>query len=162
MSLQNMIELRKKGFFSSEYVAEENGDIVATLSRSMWRHQGSVIIQGKTLTLKKQGVLKDRFTLFEEDTPILEVTQPKAFRHRLEFQYNQSNFKIRDKTWYNTTLLVESEGSTVGSIKSKGLFSSRAIIDLSDNFPLTIRVFIGWIAMERWDEVTFVVAAAGS
>ena len=41
--------------------------------------------------------------------------------------------------------LVESEGSVVGSIHSRGPLLSGAIVDLPDALPLALRVFIGWI-----------------
>lgn len=155
-----MLELRKKNLFSNEYVAEENGIVVAELSRSRWREQGEITVQGRSLKLKKQGVLRDTFAVFDGDTAIVEVAQPSVWRSRLVFQFAGRGFEICDKAWYSSTLLVKSGGSVVGSIRSRSLFAAGALVDLPDSIPLGLRVFIGWLAMIRWDEAAAAGAAA--
>ena len=157
-----MLELKKRSLFSSEYVARENGVVVGELSRSKWRDQGEITVQGKSLKLKKRGALKDTFTLFDGDAAIVEVTQPSALRSKLAFQYDEKDFEIRDKAWYSSTMLVESGGSVVGSVSSRGPFSSGAIVALPDSLPLAAKVFIGWVAMVRWDSAAAAAAAGGA
>ena len=99
------------------------------------------------------------FTLFDEDAAILQVKQPRVLRHKLEFQYDGGDFEIRDKAWYSSTVLVESRGSRVGNVRRRGVFSTGATVDLPDSLPLAVRVFIGWIAMVRWDAAAAAVAA---
>ncbi len=156
-----MLELRKKSLFSNEYVAEENGNVVAELSRSRWREQGEIKVHGRSLKLKKQGVLRDTFAVFDGDTVIVEVAQPSSLRSRLTFQFDGRDFEIRDKAWYSSTLLVKSGGSVVGSVRSRGLFFARTIVELPDSLPLALRVFIGWIAIVRWAEDEAAAAGAG-
>ena len=153
-----MIELKKRSLFSSEYVARDNGVVVGELSRSKWRDQGRFTVQGRDLKLKREGALKDTFTLFDGDAAILQVKQPRVLRHKLEFQYDGRDFAIRDKAWYSSTVLVESGGSLVGSVRKRGLFSTGATVDLPDSLPLAVRVFVGWIAMVRWDAAAAAVA----
>ncbi|MBK6900631.1 MAG: hypothetical protein IPH09_15725 [bacterium] len=98
-----MLELRKKKFFSNEYVAEENGAVVAELNLSVWRSQGELTIQGRSLKLKKRGALRDTFELLDGDTALIEVAQPSAWRFRLRFRYEQRDFEIVDKAWYSST-----------------------------------------------------------
>lgn len=157
-----MLELRKKKFFSNEYVAEENGAVVAELNLSVWRSQGELTIQGRSLKLKKRGALRDTFELLDGDTALIEVAQPSAWRSRLRFRYEQRDFEIVDKAWYSSTLLLKAGESVVGSISSRGLFAEGAKVDLPDSLPLALRVFVGWIAMIHWDDSATAGAAASA
>ena len=154
----DMLELRKKGVFSNEYLAEENGTVVAELSRSSWRAQGEITVEGHRLKLKKHGALKDTFALYYGDAKVVEVTQPRALQSRLVFTHEGKDYEIRNKAWYSSTMIVESAGNVVGSVRPRGIFATGAVVELSDSLPLVLRVLIGWIAMVRWEEA----AAAAS
>lgn len=154
-----MLKVRKKNFLSNDYVAEESGVVVAELRRSRWRAQAEIAVQGRSLRLQKHGVLRDTFAVLDGDIPIIEVTQPTLWRSRLTFKFDGTEFQIMGKAWYSSRLLVKSGGAVVGSIRTRGLFVAGANVDLPDNLPLAVRVFVGWIAMIRWDEGA--AAAAG-
>lgn len=102
------------------------------------------------------GDVIDTFGLFDGDAAVVEVTQPSGWRPRLVFHFDERDFEILQKAWYSSTLLVKSGGLVVGSIRPSGLFAAGANVDLPDSLPLALRVFIGWIAMIRWDEAAAV------
>ena len=156
-----MIELRRNKPFSREYVAKENGTVVAELSRAIWRRRAEMNCQGHTLRLKRQGAAKSTYALRDGDATIAEVEKPSVLRSRLAFRYGGNDFEIVDKAWYSQKLLVKSGGSVVGSIRRRGVFASGALVDLPDDLPLALRVFVGWIGMVRWDdEASAAVAGA--
>lgn len=154
-----MLELRKKRFFSTEYVAEEDGTVVAELSRAIWGDRGEMMVQGHRLTLRKHGVLKNTFTLNYGNTPVVEVMQPSSFRSRLVFRHDGREFEMRNKAWYSSTMVIRSGSSEIGTVRRRGTFSTGAVVDLPDTLPVAVRVLLGWIAMVRWDEAA--AAASG-
>jgi hypothetical protein len=154
-----MIELRKKGIFSNEYVATADGVVVAELNRSVWGTRGEMTVQGHRLKLEKQGVFKNTFTLKYDDTPILEVRQPSSFRSRLFFTHEGREFEMRNKAWYSQTMIVQADGIGLGSIRRTGMLSNGAVIELPASLPVAVQVLLGWIAIARWDEAA--AAASG-
>ena len=154
-----MLELRKRSLFSNEYIAEENGVVVAELSQSFWRNRGEIRVEGVRMRLKKRGILRDTFTLLDDDVPLVSVEQSNVIGSKLVFNCEGRNFEICRKAWYSSTLLVKCEGEVVGSVRSRGMFSSGAIAELPTDLSIAIRVFIAWIAMVRWAAAA---AAAGA
>ena len=157
-----MLELCKKGFFSNDYVARDHGYVVAELDRATWRQRAEITIQGKKLRMEKHGSFKDTFILFEGDTALVEVKQPKAMHSRLEFRWEGRDYAIRDRKWYRSEVVVESGGAEIGSVRFRGLFASTVNVELPDTMPVALRVFIGWIVIVRHDEHAAAAAGAGA
>jgi len=156
-----MLEIRRRRFFSKGYIAEENGVVVAELSQSAWRARGEMMIDGKSFVIKKQGALKETFTLWDGDLPLVEVRQIGAFRSTFEFNSGGGSYRMRRKAWYSSSYLVERNSMVVGSVRPRGLFASGVIVELPTQLPLAARVFIGWIALVR-QEAAAAAAVAGA
>lgn len=157
-----MLYLRRERWFSNDYVVEEDGTIVANLSRSAWRNRGEITVAGRRLQVKRRGAFRDTFALYDGNEALLEIVQPAALRSKLVFAYEGRSFDVGNRAWYSSTQIVEAGGQIVGCVRSRGLFSGGAVADLPDDLPLAVRVFIAWIALVRWDdEVATAVALGG-
>lgn len=151
-----MLELQNKGFFSKEYVALENGIIIAELSREIWRAKAEMTCQGRMLKLKRYGKLKSTYLLYEGDTTIVEVKTSDIKSSKFTFRHSGKDYELVNKAWYSEILLVKSENEIIGTIIPKSLFSCNAIIELPDYLPLALKVFIAWVGMVHWeDSATF-------
>lgn len=157
-----MIELQNKGFFSKEYIALENGTVIAELSREIWRERAEMICQGRILKLKRHGTLKSTYILYDEDTTIFEVKTPSVMGSKFTFRYSGKDFELINKAWYSETLLVKSDDKVIGTITPKSLFSCNTLIELPDYLPLSLRVFIAWIGMVRWEDSATLGATGAS
>jgi hypothetical protein len=145
-----MLELRKRSLFSDKYIVEENGVTVAKLSGTFWSDQSEITVEGKRLRLKKLGISKDKFILFDDDTPLVEVEQLSTLRSKFVFNCAGRSFKIYSKAWYSSTLFVECEGAVVGRMRRRDIFSDVAIAELPDDLSIAIRIIIAWITLARW------------
>lgn len=157
-----MLELRKKSFFSNDYIARDHGYVVAELDRATWRQRAEITIEGRKLRMEKHGTFKDTFVLFEGDNALVEVAQPKALRSRLEFRWEGRDYAIRERKWYRSEAVVESGAAEIGRVRFQGFFASAILVDLPDTMPVALRVFIGWISIVRHDERAAAAAAAGA
>ena len=146
-----MLELLKKGFFSRQYIAKENGAFVAEISIS-WNHKQSIItIQGRSLRVEKQKVDRYAFTLYDGETTLAEVRlNQNHCVGGLCVQYDNQQFVLVNKSWWYPMLLVKSGESLVGdvqmrSIQLKRMFADGICVNLPNDLPLALRVFICWI-----------------
>lgn len=155
-----MLELIRKSAFSNDFIVRENGIVVAELDRATWSQTATVEIQGKTYTFRKSGVLHNVYTLLDGSLEVIEVEQPSTWQSRLVFHLNQQEYVLDTKSWFNSGLKVEQDGNDIGDIHSAGILSSAMVVDLPDTLPLSVRVFVGWIAILRAEATAAVIIAA--
>jgi hypothetical protein len=147
-----MLELRRQGMVANVYAVKENGATVGVLTRSRWRARAEAVLSGRRMALAKRGFLRPTFTLCEGRTVIAKVEQPSALRSRLQLRIDGREAVMRNRRWYCTTFVVESGRSIIGGIRRKGWLHQVTLVDLPASVPLAQRVFLGWIAIVRWDE----------
>ncbi len=158
---RNMLQIRRAGLFSSDYIVKENGAVVATLSRSRWRDRGEIAIQGESLRVRRKGAIKNTYVLERDEVVLAEVKREGLFRSRFVFEHHGYRYTIRRKA-FSTVFKIKSNGHVAGTIKQKGFFFRGAVGELPEDWTLSIRVFVMWIALVRWkaaDADTAVVAA---
>jgi len=157
-----MTVLRNKGFFSKKYIAEENGTVIAELNRDMWHQRAEMKCLGRTLKLTCLNLVKSTYALCDGDTKIAEIKMSNIMGTKLSFQYLDNDFELVKKAWYSEILLLKSNDSVVGSIRPKDWFSCDAVIDLPNYLPLSLRIFIAWVGVIRWeDSATFGATSSG-
>ncbi len=155
-----MLELTRKSSFSNDFIASENGIVVAELDRATWSQTATVEIQGKTYSFRKSGVLHNVYTLMDGSLEIIEVEQPSAWQSKLVFCLNQKEYVLDTKNWFSSDLKIEQDGDVIGDIHSAGMLRSTIVVDLPDTLPLSVRVFVGWIAILRAETTAAVIVAA--
>ena len=148
-----MLEIIIKSTFSNDFIAKENGVVVAKLDLANWSQTASVEIEGATYDFKKTGLLNDIYTLYYGGLKLLEVEQPSAWNSKLIFHLDQKEYVLDTKNWFSSAIKVEQDGNVSGDIHSTGLLTSTIVVDLPDTLPLSIRVFVGWIAILRSEEM---------
>jgi hypothetical protein len=160
----SVIVIHRASFLSADYIAEENGVLVAKINRSRWRNGAELTVQERVMRLKRHGFITGTFTLYDADTPVFEVIQPGAWRasSRLMFTFENNEYEIvNNRSILATKMLIKSRGSVVGSIKTKGILWSTGVkIDMPPSFPIALRVFLGWLAMIRFNETSSAYALA--
>jgi len=155
-----VLELTRKSSFSNDFIARENGIVVAELDRATWSQTATVEIQGKTYGFKKTGVLHNVYTLMDGSLEVMEVEQPSAWQSKLVFHLSQKEYVLDTKSWFSSALKIEQDGDVIGDIHSAGMLGDTIVVDLPDTLPLSVRVFVGWIAILRIEQTTAVIIAA--
>jgi hypothetical protein len=61
---------------------------------------------------------------------------------------------LRATSAFTRELILLDGSSQIGSISPEGLVGRRAIVDLPDEMPLPVRIFITWLALRLWDSDT--------
>ncbi len=155
-----MLELIRKSTFSNDFIARENGIVVAELDRSLWSQNATVDILGKTYSFKRTGLMQNVYTLLDGNLEVIEVEQPSAWQSKLVFRLNQNEYVVDTKSWFSSALKVEQDGNVIGDVHSADIINGTIVVDLPDTLPLPVRVFVGWIALLRTEETMTTLLAA--
>jgi hypothetical protein len=137
-----------KSWFSWDLTVLEDSKPVAELRLSTWRERGTLTVQGKDYKVYREGVMTGAFIL-ESDTKVLaRAIKPSVFRRSFELEYAGKQYTLRSQGWSRYSLFHGDE--RLGSI-SRGFFSrKRATVDLPEDLPLVLRLFLTWLVMILW------------
>ena len=155
-----MLELIRKTALSHDFIARENGLVVAEIDRATWSQNATVEIQGIAYQFKKTGVMNNVYTLSVGNLEIIEVEQASAWQSKLVFRLDEKEYVLDTKSWFSSDLKMEQDGKIIGDIHSASMLSSTLVVDLPETLPLAVRIFTGWIALLRIEAATTVIAAA--
>ena len=156
-----MIEIKKTSFLSNDYVAVHKRKPLAKFNRSFWSQKAEMQCEDQSLTLSRKGALKSAYYLSEGERILLEVTQPSALNTKLTFHYDDCDYELVSKAWHSHSFLIKANDKEIGSIDDRGFLKTGAIVNLPDKFPTALQVFLGWLALVRWDDDANAAAAAG-
>ncbi len=142
-----MLELRHVE--SGDYVAEVNGAVVANVNWSPFWNPAEIVVQGECLKANRGGTRgKPIFTLETGGSVLAEVRAENFLGTKFSLDYGGQRYKIR-KTQAREYVMVSSDGRVVGSVTDVGLFSQTSG-EFPDSWPVTIQVFLVWMAMVYW------------
>lgn len=155
-----MLQAITKGLFSNDYEIHRGGVKVALLDPSAWRERGEVEIEGKTYQLDREGLVGDFRLLDEMEHPLITATKPSALRSRFEVSYGERRYVLEKASFWSGGFAVREQipgGTasgkdlrTVGTIAKEGVFSRRAVLDLPEDWPLPVQVFVFWLVVVIW------------
>lgn len=155
-----MLQAIPKGLFSNDYEIHRDGVRVALLDPSVWRERGEVEIEGKTYELDREGWLGDFRLLDKMKHPLVTATKPSALRKRFEVSYGEKRYVLEKASlWHSGFALREripggttsgKDVRTVGSIEKAGIFTRRAVLDMPEDWPLPVQVFVFWLVVVIW------------
>lgn len=145
-----MIEAVPKSWFSGDYRLQQAPGTVAELDVSGWREKAEFDIHGGHYRLDREKAPSRAFVLMRDTQQLARALKPSAFRSRFEVQVGGRTFEMRRGGWQSNFTLLDGERQ-VGSVRRAGVFTRRAIIDLPDDWPLPVQVFVFWLALVIWN-----------
>lgn len=156
-----MLRAIPKGLFSNDYEIYRDEDQVAFLDPSAWREKAELEIEGQRYKLDREGWVGEFRLLDKMNHPVAKAAKTSAFKNRFEVEQGERRF-VLDKTsfWSRGFSLwevvpgpagSEARESLVGQIDREGLLTRRAVIDLPEDLPLPVQVFLFWLVVVLWN-----------
>jgi hypothetical protein len=161
-----------QGWFSNDYQIHRDGVQVAFLDPSAWREKAELEIEGRRYHLDREGWVGEFRLLDELKHPVITATKPSAFRKRFEVTWGDRRYVLEKATFWTSGFAVRevtpgetSSGDgtrTVGSILREGFLTRRAVLDLPEDWPLPVQVFVFWLVVVIWTRERAAAASGGS
>jgi len=147
-----MIEAVPKHFLSSNYLLSEGREFVTELRLSGWRYyRGNFEIAGVRYELGRERFFRGDFTIFAERRVLARATKPSIFHNCFQLQLFGRNFVLYQHLGGRPTFILFESNREMGRVFQRSVFTRRACIELPDEWPIPIRVFIFWLALVTWN-----------
>ena len=129
-------------------VEDESGGHAGDVELAPIRERGVIRLSGTEHEVYRESGGRGVF-LVKGGSESLKAIKPSAFSGRLEIQSRSGHYVLDRKSPLRRERLLYQEGRVVGSIAFEG-FSRRVKIDLPDELPLELRMFVFWLTLMIW------------
>ena len=163
-----MLRAVPDGWFSHSYTVFDRGGMPvarAELSRWwLWRGTTRLEVGGRRYQAHSKGRTGKEFVLEAEDGRVVAVAeQTRAWSDRFEIKYEGNRYELKkESAWGSAFVLSRDSTGLVGSVRvqSRGFFKREWTVDMPEELPLEMRVFILWLIILLWTRAA--VAAGGA
>lgn len=113
------------------------------------REKGDVEIDGMVCRMYRDGFLGD-FVLEAQGHILLRAQKPSAFVRSFDLTYDHKHYQLKAASPFRRRFVLIEGNAIIGTIYPVSLFTRRAILDLPEEMPLVVRVFILWLVLLLW------------
>ena len=146
-----MIEASPKHFFSKDYVLRSAGTTLLVLDVSAWRERARFELGGHTWQLYRESLFSGRFVLQRGADVVARATKPSALRSRFEVEFGQVTFTLRKVSPFSRRFGVFAGEQQIGGIAPASFLSRKVIIDLPNDWPAAVHVYVLWLVLLIWN-----------
>lgn len=156
-----MLQAIPQSWLSWDFTVLQGEVPIADIDVSRWREKGELTVAGATYRVYREGLLSGTFVL-ESAGGVLARAKKTTFFRSFLVEHAGRQYTLRAKSAFRRqlVLLEGAEGSReIGSISPAGLFTRRASVDLPEELPLAVRVFLIWLTIVLWKRESDAAAA---
>jgi hypothetical protein len=139
-----------KSWFSWDFTVMDGTRLVGDIDMSCWREKGVITVEGADYRVNREGLMSGDFVLASDDKVVARATKPSAFRRTFMVEHGGQQYTLRAQSALRRAFELLDGDTIVGTLSPRGLFTRRAAIDLPETMPLSLRVFIIWLAVIIW------------
>ncbi|MGE5559120.1 MAG: hypothetical protein ACM3WV_11025 [Bacillota bacterium] len=147
-----MLNAIPKGWFSKDYRVMDGARQVAEIVMSWWREEGRLNIEGASYKAYREKLMSGAF-LLETDNglALARAEKPSAFFRRFLIEYDEREYVFQAKSVFSREFVLFDGPSEIGRVAPEGLFTRRAVVNLPEELPLPVRIFILWLTIVLWE-----------
>lgn len=145
-----MMEIIPKGWFSWNFEVIQDDEYIADIDVSSWREKGQLRVLDQVGEVYRDGLVRGDFVFELNGAVLVRACKPSTWRRTLNIEHQGQTYSLEAKSMFSRGFVLLNQGQQVGSLTQKGWFSRSATIDLPQELPLSVRVFIVWLAVILW------------
>lgn len=160
-----MLRAMQSGWFSSDLtVFDTSGMPVARVVQANWREAATLEVGEGRYEAHSKGWRSKEFILEAEDGRVVIVAEkPSAWSNRFVFEQGGKRYDLEKESVWGGTFVIRREGvGLVGSVRSKGVFKREWMVDLPEEVPLEVRVFVVWLVVLLYRRASSYAGAGGA
>lgn len=117
---------------------------------SWLRERADVTIADKTFTVLRDSMLKGSFALKWGEQVAARARKTSLFTRSFDVETGGEHLRLAAVSIWRREFGVYRNGEQIGRIAPTSLFRRSAVIDLPDDVPLPVQVFLFWLVIILW------------
>lgn len=145
-----MLEAIPTDILSTNFRLQQQNQLLGEVDVSILREKARIELEDGTYELYRERQFSGDFVLEHNGKIVARATKPSALQNRFEVELPDRRLVLRKVSIWNRRFELFDGEKQIGSIYPLGIFTRRSNIDLPDDWPLAIRVFLFWLAFIIW------------
>ena len=125
------------------------GKPVGTIRLSFWRDRASILFQGQHYRVARHGILGP-LILEGPGGEIARAVKASPFSQGFLIDAEGKRYELRKLSLLRREYGLFLDEIQMGSVVPQGWFSHRAAVDIPDDSPASLKVFVVWLALRSW------------
>jgi hypothetical protein len=156
-----VLELRPKAWYSWDFRVLDGETEIAYLDRHWLRERASFTLDGAAYEVRRTSTKRGTFVLERDGHPIAEAEKPSAWFRTLEIRAGPEHWVLKPASALRREFRLLRGGLDLGSIYPTSVLGRTTIVELSDQVPRPLQVFLACLVQILWKRSAD-RAAAGS
>jgi hypothetical protein len=153
--MAKMLRAVPDGWFSYNFtVFDRSGTPVARadLSKWLWLETAKLEISATSYEAYSKRLAHKEFLLEKEDGRVVAVAEkPSFWRNRRVIEHAGNRYELKkESAWRNTFVLWRDGVGPIGSVRSNGVFKREWTVELREELPMEVGVFVMWLMVIMW------------
>lgn len=143
-----MLRAVRKSWFSYNFdVFDRTGTRVAKADLANWRENAKLEVGGRRYLARHETWAREFVLEGEDGLTVVVAEKPSGWRDNFSLEYGGARYELRKESPWRSAFVLSQEGvGVVGSIRQKSFFGMETNVDLPEDLPVEVRVFVLWLA----------------
>jgi len=153
------------GVFSWDFTVSRDGVAIAEIDMAWFRERADIKIGGQTFSLHRQSAIKGSFALQSGDNILAQAQKISAFSRAFRIDTAGRKLTLKATSAWRRQFEVSENETLIGRIGPTGWAGRTSVIDLGNNLPVPVQVFLFWLVVVLWrraDDAAATAAATAS
>ena len=147
-----MLKAIPKHAFSGDFhIFREDGSEIAFLDIATFKEAADLIIEDVNYRFEREKMMKGAFLLKMGDEVFIKAEKPSAFRNQFELTIHGDAYLLKRVSVWKREYVLEKDGEIIGNIRPTGALSRKSEIDLPEDWPVVVQIFIFWLVLIIWN-----------
>jgi hypothetical protein len=158
-----MLSVIPKHWFSWDFVIHDGGgQTVGDVKVEANRERGTVTAGGTPRAVYRQGTFKGPWVLEEDGVVVARAAKPSALKKTLTIEYSGRTYTLKPRSAWGREMVLHEGDREVGSIAPEKMIVRRASVQLPEELPLQVKLFVVWLTMMLWKRSSDAAATSGA
>ena len=145
-----MLTAIPKHWFSWDFTITDGSQTLAQIDVSWWREKGVLTVQGTSYRVYREGLASGDFILESAVSVLARATKPSALLRSFIVEHSGTRYTLCAEAIFRRAFLLLDGSTQIGSLSPQGIFTRRATVDLPEELPLVVKVFLVWLVIILW------------
>ena len=130
-------------------VRDEVGQLVGDVSLAFWRERGSIgCAEGEFQVRRESGF--GAFVLEKGGVAVARAEKPGVFGRTFLIEFRGGFYTLKPRGFWRREMVLYQGAREIGWIGASGFLTRRSRVNLPDELPPALRLFLVWLAMLLW------------
>jgi hypothetical protein len=144
------LQARSRGFFGQRIEITRGGEEVARVRLRTWKEGCRITADGDTVEGRRKGIWKPVYELRRDDRLVTSIRTQRVLRSWLAMELGSALIEIRPEGFLQRSYVLRMGAREIGSIRKSSWLFSTVDIDLPDDWPLALKIFVFWVIASIW------------